>query len=189
MDTKYIRRLAEKTLNDKLNSSGCVLVTGPKFCGKTTLCNRFAKSTTSLKDSKIIALANSDPSFALKGERPHLIDEWQKAPEIWNEIKNDLDNDYQFGKYIITGSTTPVDPSRIQHSGAGRIAQMTLKPFSLYESGESSQAISLSNLFSQDAPSSDKTYLYNSELGLSDIAFLVCRGGWPISLKAKKNTP
>ena len=65
-----------------------------------------------MKSGNVIDLANSDPRGMLKGEWPNLIDEWQKAPEIWNEIKNDLDEDYQFGKYIITGSATPLDPSK-----------------------------------------------------------------------------
>ena len=102
----YRKRLAENILNEKLNSSGCVLVTGPKFCGKTTLCQRFAKSSVSLKNGNTIALANSDPKGVLKGEYPRLIDEWQKAPELWNEIKADLDEDYRFGKYIITETIT-----------------------------------------------------------------------------------
>lgn len=131
MPFEYRKRLAENILNEKLNSSGCVLVTGPKFCGKTTLCQRFGKSSVSLKNGNTIALANSDPKGVLKGEYPRLIDEWQKAPELWNEIKADLDEDYRFGKYIITGSTPPIDPSKIQHSGAGRISTMNLKPFSL----------------------------------------------------------
>ncbi len=185
MAIEYVRRLAEKTLTDKLNSSGCVLVAGPKACGKSTLCNRFAKSAVSLKTSNTIALANSDPTAMLKGEYPRLIDEWQKAPEIWNEIKNDLDKEYRFGKYIITGSTTPIDPHKIQHSGAGRISTMSLKPFSLFESGESSGAISLSTLFKQDEPSNDKVYFLGNT-SLLDIAYLLCRGGWPISLLAKK---
>lgn len=147
MPFEYRKRLAEAALIEKLNSSGCVSITGPKFYGKTTLCQRFAKSSVSLKNGNIITLANSDPKGALKGEYPRLIDEWQKAPELWNEIKADLDEDYKFGKYIITGSTTPVDPSKIQHSGAGRISTMNLKPFSLYESGESSGIISLPELF------------------------------------------
>ncbi len=185
MSFEYRSRLAESVLTEKLNSSGCVLVTGPKFCGKTTLCKRFAKSSLSLKNGNSIALANSDPRGALKGEYPRLIDEWQKAPELWNEIKNDLDEDYQFGKYIITGSTTPIDPSKIQHSGAGRIATMNLKPFSLYESGESSGIISLSKLF-QEEEKSDATYAYDNPMGLRDIAYMLTRGGWPISLMAKK---
>lgn len=135
MSVEYKRRLAETTLDEKLNSSGCVLVTGPKFCGKTTLCQRFAKSCVSLKNGNVIDLANSDPRGMLKGERPHLVGEWQKAPEIWNEIKNDLDEDYQFGKYIIAGSATPLDPSKIQHSGAGRISVMNLKKTSFANEG------------------------------------------------------
>ena len=99
----YIPRLAEKTLVTKLNSSGCVLVTGPKFCGKSTMCEEFARSVTALKTTNAIELARLDPRSALLGENPHLVDEWQKAPEIWNVIKDDLDNDYQFGKYILTG--------------------------------------------------------------------------------------
>ena len=185
MSFEYRSRLAESVLTEKLNSSGCVLVTGPKFCGKTTLCKRFAKSSLSLKNGNSIALANSDPRGALKGEYPRLINEWQKAPELWNEIKNDLDEDYQFGKYIITGSTTPIGPSKIQHSGAGRIATMNLKPFSLYESGESSGIISLSKLF-QEEEKSDATYAYDNPMGLRDIAYMLTRGGWPISLMAKK---
>ncbi len=186
MSFEYKKRLAENVLNDKLNSSGCVLVTGPKFCGKTTLCQRFAKSSVSLKNGNIIALANADPRGILNGEYPRLIDEWQKAPEIWNEIKNDLDSDYHFGKYIITGSTTPIDPSKIQHSGAGRISTMSLKPFTLYESGESSGLISLSRLFQENGPKENTVYSYDNPIGLMDIAYLLCRGGWPISTMAKK---
>lgn len=186
MPFEYRKRLAENILNEKLNSSGCVLVTGPKFCGKTTLCQRFAKSSVSLKNGNTIALANSDPKGVLKGEYPRLIDEWQKAPELWNEIKADLDEDYEFGKYIITGSTTPIDPSKIQHSGAGRISTMNLKPFSLYESGESSGIISLSELFKIKDAKEDINYALTNPIGLGDIAYMLCRGGWPISLMAKK---
>lgn len=179
----YIPRLAEQTLKDNLDASGCVLVKGPKFCGKTTLCARFANSVTALKTTNAIDLARADPSSALKGAKPHLIDEWQKAPEIWNLIKDDLDGDYQFGKFILTGSTTPVDPSRIQNSASGRIASMMLRPFSLLESGESSGSVSLKGLFEEK---DDFPFLYENPVSLADMAFYVCRGGWPISIMAKK---
>ncbi|MDY2574626.1 MAG: DUF4143 domain-containing protein [Bacilli bacterium] len=179
----YINRLAEKTLEDNLNSSGCVLVKGPKFCGKSTMCEKYSKSVIALKTTNAIQLAKMDPKSALQGDNPHLIDEWQKAPEIWNLIKDDLDKDYQFGKYIITGSTTPIDPSIIQNSAAGRIASMMLRPFSLYESKESLGLISLEKLFDKNY---DFNYIYDNQISLSDIAFYICRGGWPISVKAKK---
>ena len=181
----YIPRLAEKTLERKLNSSGCVVVSGPKFCGKSTLCNEYAKSTTTLKTSNAINLAKADPASALVGENPHLVDEWQKAPEIWNLIKDDLDKDYQFGKYILTGSTTPIDPSKIQNSAAGRITPLKLKPFSLLESKESSGVISLQGLFDKDYKFTSVFEQHNS-ISLSDIAHIICRGGWPVAVKAKK---
>lgn len=181
---KYVSRTIEPYFQRKLNSSGCVLVSGPKFCGKTTMCKHYAKSVISLKTSNAILLASSDPRSTLIGEKPHLIDEWQKVPEIWNLIRDSLDEDYQFGKYILTGSTTPVDPSKIQHSGAGRISSLILKPFTLWESKDSSGEISLSELFSD---LKFKTVHENDNpMTLSKIAYLVCRGGWPISLEAEE---
>lgn len=181
----YIPRLAEKTLITKLHSSGCVVVSGPKFCGKSTLCSRFSNSSTMLKTTNDIELARIDPLSTLQGKIPHLIDEWQKASEIWNYIKNDLDDDYQFGKYILTGSTTPVDCKNIQHSGAGRITNMVLKPFSLFESKESCGLISLGEMFNNQK-SFQTLYEKDNKVSLNDIAFSICRGGWPISLMAEK---
>lgn len=181
----YIYRLAEKTLKDNLNSIGCVLVRGPKFCGKSTMCEQYAKSVTALKTTNVIDLAKSDPKSTLVGRTPHLIDEWQKVPEIWNLIKDDLDKDYQFGKYILTGSTTPIDPTKIQNSAAGRIAPMTLRPFSLFESKESTGVVSLERLFDHNYAF---TSVFDNPISLSDIAFYVCRGGWPISVKAKRES-
>lgn len=181
----YIPRLAEQTLITKLNSSGCVVVAGPKFCGKSTMCEEYAKSVTALKTSNSIELAKADPRSALVGEKPHLIDEWQKAPEIWNIIKDDLDSDYQFGKFILTGSTTPIDPSKIQNSAAGRITPMMLRPFTLFESKESLGVVSLRGLFDKNY-SLGVVYDNQNPISLADIAFYVCRGGWPIAVKAKK---
>ena len=184
-DNEYVKRLAESVLLRKINSCGCVVVSGPKFCGKSTMCEKFAESKIALKTTNEIALANSDPKEVLKGEYPRLIDEWQKAPELWNLIRDDLDKNYIFGKYLLTGSTTPVDSTRIQHSGAGRITTTALKPFTLFESGESMGLISLSELFS--SPNNFKTIFFQeNKVGLSDIAYYICRGGWPISIKAKK---
>ena len=185
MKKNYKHRLVENSLERKLKSSGCVLVTGPKFCGKSTMCGQFAESSVELNTKNNIDLANANPESILAGETPHLIDEWQKVPELWNIIKADLDKDYVFGKYIITGSTTPVDPKAIQHSGAGRISELMLKPFTLFESGESKGLVSIGELFdSEDAfpfvlPKDNKT-------SLNDIAFLICRGGWPVALNAEK---
>ena len=112
----YLTRFAEKNIERALKSSGAVVVAGPKFCGKTTTCMLFQKSFVKLNTNQAIRLARLNPTQTLIGEKPRLIDEWQTVPDIWNQVKDDLDADYQFGKYILTGSSTPVDKSEIHHS-------------------------------------------------------------------------
>ena len=183
MKKEYINRLAENELKIKMNSSGCVLVAGPKFCGKSEMCKKYAKSEYLLIDQNSIELAKANEEEILKGKTPRLIDEWQKVPNLWNLIKADLDKDYEFGKYLITGSTTPPNPKIIQHSGAGRITRMLLKPFSLYESKESSGIVSLSKMFNKNK---DFKVSLENNTRLKDIARLMCRGGWPLSILANK---
>lgn len=124
-------------------------------------------------------MAKLDPKQALKGEKPRLIDEWQTVPDIWNQIKDDLDFNYQFGKYILTGSSTPADKTEIHHSGAGRISSLNMRPMSLFESLESKGSVSLSDLFDGKGIES---FNMNEDFLLDEVAFLICRGGWPVSL-------
>jgi len=176
---KYLRRYIERDIERALKSAGAVIVAGPKFCGKTTTSMLFQNSFIKLNTNSRIKLARLNPSQTLIGDRPRLIDEWQTVPEIWNCVKEDLDNDYVFGKYILTGSSTPVDKSEIHHSGAGRIASVSMRPMSLFESGESKGSVSLRDLFDgKDLSAFDE----NEDFTLQDVAFLVCRGGWPISV-------
>jgi len=158
-------------------------VAGPKFCGKTTTCMLYQKSYVKLNTKQAIVMARMNPKAVLNGETPRLIDEWQKAPDIWNQVKDDLDFDYQFGKYILTGSSTPADKADIYHSGAGRIVPLKMRPMSLWESKESKGTVSLSDLFD-----GGKQFPWdmNPEFVLDEVAFLVCRGGWPISVLAPK---
>ena len=118
----YYSRLIEKEIELKLRTSGAIVVAGPKFCGKTTTCMLYQKSFIKLNTKQAIAMARMNPKAVLPGENPRLIDEWQKAPDIWNQVKDDLDIKYEFGKYILTGSSTPADKTEVHHSGAGRIA-------------------------------------------------------------------
>lgn len=180
----YYKRLIEKDIELKLRTSGAVVVAGPKFCGKTTTCMLYQKSFVKLNTKQTITMARMNPKWALEGEKPRLIDEWQKAPDLWNQIKDDLDFDYQFGKFILTGSSTPADKTEVHHSGAGRIAPVKMRPMSLWESQESKGTVSLIELFDEK---SDYPWDLNSELSLEDIAFLICRGGWPISVRAPKD--
>ena len=179
----YYQRLIEKEIELKLKSSGAVVVAGPKFCGKTTTCMLYQKSFVKLNTKQAITMARMNPRAALSGEWPRLIDEWQKAPDIWNQVKDDLDFDYQFGKYILTGSSTPADKTEVHHSGAGRIAPLKMRPMTLWESRESKGTVSIKNLFDGG---SDFPWDVNADFTLDDVAFLLCRGGWPISVMAPR---
>ena len=180
----YYQRLIEEAIALKLKSSGAVLVAGPKFCGKTTTCMLYQKSFVKLNTKQAISMARMNPKAVLNGEKPRLIDEWQKAPDIWNQVKDDLDFEYQFGKYILTGSSTPADKTEVHHSGAGRITPLNMRPMTLWESKESKGTVSLKDLFDggQNFP-----WDMNSEFSLEDVAFLLCRGGWPISVLAPRD--
>ncbi|MCF0219055.1 MAG: ATP-binding protein [Muribaculaceae bacterium] len=180
----YYQRLIEKEIELKLRTSGAVLVAGPKFCGKTTTCMLYQKSFVKLNTQQAVTMARMNPKGVLSGEKPRLIDEWQKAPDIWNQVKDDLDFDYQLGKYILTGSSTPAEKTEILHSGAGRIAPVMMRPMSLWESHESNGAVSLEDLFNG---AKDFPWDMNGDFTLEDVAHLVCRGGWPISVLAPKD--
>ena len=180
----YYQRLIEKEIEKKLKSSGAIVVAGPKFCGKTTTCMLYQKSFIKLNTRQAITMARMNPKAVLNGEKPRLIDEWQTTPDIWNQVKDDLDFDYQFGKYILTGSSTPADKTEIHHSGAGRIAPLKMRPMSLWESKESKGTVSLSDLFDGGA---EFPWDMNEDFTLDDVAFLICRGGWPISVLAQRD--
>ena len=180
----YHERLIEKEIELKLRTSGAVVVAGPKFCGKTTTCMLYQKSFVKLNTKQAVAMARLDPKGVLNGEKPRLIDEWQKAPDIWNQVKDDLDFEYQFGKYILTGSSTPADKTEIHHSGAGRIAPVMMRPMSLWESKESNGKVSLEDIFNGAA---QFAWDMNQDFTLEMVAHLLCRGGWPISALSPKD--
>ncbi len=180
---QYYSRYIEESIRRKLKSCGVVLVAGPKFCGKTTTSSIFAKSVAKLNTSAAINLAKMEPRNTLVGETPRLIDEWQTVPEIWDEARAWIDENPAFGQFILTGSSTPADKTNIYHSGAGRIVTLKMRPMSLFESGDSKGTVSLQDLFAGTANVFDE----NKEKSLRDIAFLTCRGGWPLSLQTDRD--
>ena len=175
---KYRKRFADTILKEKLEAKGAVLVEGAKWCGKTTTSEQLAKSILYMQDpakkQQNIELADINPSILLKGDTPRLIDEWQLAPKLWDAIRFEIDQRDAFNQFILTGSAVPADLSDVSHSGTGRITRMLMRPMSLVESGDSSGEISLKELFNSKYKGESA-----SEAGLEDIAYLICRGGWP----------
>lgn len=181
---KYKKRVVDEILESKLKGSGAILIEGPKWCGKTTTSLQFAKSdlvmTDPTSEKENLLLADINPNILLEGETPRLIDEWQVAPKLWDAIRFLVDKRNLEGQFILTGSSTPVDKSVIDHSGAGRFSFVTMRTMSLYESGDSTGEVSLGELFEgNDIKGVNK-------LSLEDIAYLTCRGGWPKSTYLEK---
>lgn len=187
----YIPRIADDILRRKLRTSGAVLITGPKWCGKTWTALNAAKSVIYLQDpDKRISyqrMAQTSPSFLLRGEKPRLIDEWQTAIVLWDAVRFAVDKNPEKGQFILTGSVVVDEDNdarpdeRIEHTGTGRISRMRMRPMSLFESQESNGTVSLKELF-DGAP--DVTSI--STLSIDDLAFAICRGGWPASLSLEK---
>lgn len=176
----YLKRYVESEIERRMKSAGVIVVSGPKFCGKTTTATLFAKSVIKLNTTQAIDLARMEPHNTLIGEQPRLVDEWQTVPDIWNEAKAWIDENPKFGQFILTGSSTPADKTKIHHSGAGRIVSIMMRPMSLFESLDSKGTVSLGGLF--DNPGMP-IYDLNEDHQIADTAFLLCRGGWPLSLR------
>lgn len=175
----YKKRICDALLERKLKGVGAVLLEGPKWCGKTTTCERQAKSVLYMGDpetrDKNLQIASLDIGMLLTGDHPRLIDEWQEVPKFWDAIRYRVDHEDGFGHYILTGSAVPPDVSEITHSGTGRIVRLKMRPMSLWESGESSGVVSLEKLLAGESVS----VAVCEDRKLQDIAYLVCRGGWP----------
>lgn len=180
LKSKYRPRIADGLLKLKLSAMGAVLVEGAKWCGKTTTCEQQAKSVLYMADpnkrQEYLKLAELEIERLLEGEQPRLIDEWQDVPQFWDAIRFKVDHEGGEGQFVLTGSAVPPDMEKIAHSGTGRFARLKMRPMSLWESGESSGSVSLSSLFTGGKKI---TTAVAKELTLDDIAFLICRGGWP----------
>lgn len=175
---KYKQRIADSLLKRKVLGKGAVLIEGPKWCGKTTTATQLAKSVLDLGDASVLKQSTQmieiSPKSLLEGATPRLIDEWQALPPIWDSIRSEVDKRGVPSQFILTGSSVLPDAAETIHSGTGRFAHIMMRPMSLYESGESSGSISLKDLFDGKSPE-----VQPCELGIEEIAFLTCRGGWP----------
>lgn len=182
---QYKKRIADILLKRKLEGMGAVLIEGPKWCGKTTTAEQQAKSIVYMDDTEEgtdwIQLANINPQAVLTGDTPRLIDEWQLTPHLWDAVRYQVDHRGEDGQFILTGSAVPVEEEKMKHSGTGRISWLTMRPMTLWESGDSNGGVSLKQLFDGQ----ENCFVQNTQT-LEDIAYLVCRGGWPRATTQRK---
>lgn len=180
MGREYLKRIADRMLQERLAASGAVLIEGPKWCGKTRTALENSKSHLFMQDPdravSYLKAADIKPSLLLQGETPRLLDEWQTAPVLWDAVRFMVDQRGKPGQFILTGSAVPKD-NVVQHTGTGRISRLMMRPMSLYESLESNGSVSLRALF--DGQAEIDTF---STLTIEQIAFAIVRGGWPASI-------
>ena len=175
----YKNRIFDAILREELSVTGAVLIEGAKWCGKTTTAEQAAKSVLYLDDpdhaAAYLLQARTFPGQLLEGPAPRLVDEWQRAPSLWDAVRHKVDHADGPGQFILTGSSVPPDTDEMKHSGAGRFSWLRMRTMSLWESGDSSGEVSLSSLFDGLDPAGREPSIRD----LEEIAFLLCRGGWP----------
>ena len=186
--SEYRPRIADQLLAESLEALGAVLVQGTKWCGKTTTSVHHANSVLYMDDptqkAQNLALAQTNIKQLLAGATPRVIDEWELAPELWDAARFEVDHrDEHVGQFIFTGSAVPKekDKEKMFHSGAGRFDWITMRPMSLWESGDSTGDVSITDLFDGAMPEG------TSPIDLDRLAFLTCRGGWPGALTLSEN--
>ena len=171
----YMPRVADAQIERYLKAFGAVEIAGTKWCGKTWSALMQGASVSYVDEN--LDLARADPSMMLIGDRPHVIDEWQRVPAIWDCVRHEVDRARGTrGAFILTGSSTPATRQGEQgpaHSGAGRIGRVRMSPMSLFESGESTGQVSLEGLFAGEFT---PCVAERDTVGLVEAA---CRGGWP----------
>ena len=188
---KYLKRLLDETIEFTLKSKGALVIVGPKWCGKSTTANRYAKTIIDLMPlesrNEFIELAKISPSnFLNYGPKPILIDEWQHVAFIWDQVKYEVDKTGDFGQYILTGSVTDkakadIDDKNSRHTGNGRIIRKMMRTMSLYETGDSNGTVSLLDL------KNGKFSNAMSKKDINDYAYYVCRGGWPVAIGKERD--
>jgi predicted AAA+ superfamily ATPase len=181
---KYIKRATDVIVEEKLSGLGGLIITGPKWCGKTSTAEQFSNSAIYLDDlengSNNIQIASLNPSILLEGKTPRLIDEWQLAPSLFDAARREIDKRNASGQFIFTGSVTPpMKPTR--HSGTGRFSYVRMYPMSLFESGESNGSVSLADMFKGKPELGTE-----STVSIEKLVFCILRGGWPGSLRLKE---
>ena len=174
---QYRKRLIDDKIDKYLKIFGAISIQGPKWCGKTWTSLNHANSVTYMTEKSSRELAKIDPKYIFTKKRPQLIDEWQIVPAIWDTVRHECDNDYEKGKFILTGSTSLTKEEKeeeVFHSGTGRIAIIRMYPMSLYESGDSTGEVSIRDMLNNNVKCG-----YVRKVELYELARLIIRGGWP----------
>jgi uncharacterized protein len=170
---RYRRRIIDDELDVLMRGLPAIALEGPKAVGKTATAWQRAPTRHLLDDPDQRALAEADPARLLTSPRPILIDEWQLAPAVWDQVRRAVDADPAPGQFLLTGSSSPVE--RGSHSGAGRVVRLRLRPLSLAERLDTEPTVSLASLLRGNRPE----IAGEATMTLEDYADEILRSGFP----------
>lgn len=170
----YLPRVVDAEVAGGLQAMPAIVLEGPRACGKTSTGREHSRSEVMFGSDRSARIASTvGPEELLDGPEPRLLDEWQLAPEVWNQVRAAADEGRRPGRFILTGSAVPADDIT-RHSGAGRIMRIRMRPMSLLETGMSTGEVSMADLFSRET-----RFATRPDAGLRDLVEAACRGGWP----------
>lgn len=176
---RYLPRLADGLLDDRLHAMGAVLIEGVKGCGKTATARQQAASEVLLDiDPEAELRASIDPRLLLDGATPRLLDEWQRTPRVWDAVRRSVDDRGAAGQFILTGSATPKD-NLDRHSGAGRFGTLRMRTMTLTEKQATIPSVSVVDLLAGKG-----TEPANSAVSVHDYIDHIVIGGWPLLVGA-----
>lgn len=177
----YVRRIADVAIDQRIKAFNGINIVGPKGCGKTRTARERCHTVVEFQDEEqrdgYLSIADTAPGLFLRNEKPILFDEWQDAPKIWGAIRKYCDDHPEaIGEFYLTGSTSR--KAETPHTGTGRISELLLYPMTIFETGDSNGEVSLSQLFEDDYDIDGA----KNAVGLEELFYIACRGGWPRTL-------
>lgn len=164
----YLPRVIDFELDALKPLRGAYLIEGPKGVGKTATATRRAKTIWDLADAKVRNGITETPKMALQGAGPILIDEWQLVPDIWNEVKRQVDSKGISNTSILLTGSAPINFPNL-HSGAGRILSVRMRPMALSERGVIDPSISFRKLLDGHRPTKLKQFKSTPNLYVKEI--------------------
>lgn len=140
----YQHRIIDGELDELFSGLAAISIDGPKGVGKTATASQRARTVLRMDTAPDAELIRASPELLKLAEKPILIDEWQRVPEVWDRVRRRVDDDASGGQFLLTSSAVPTGVEL--HSGAGRIVSLRMRPLSIAERGLGEPTVSLSVL-------------------------------------------
>ena len=149
---QHYERLIETSLEALMKDFAAIAVEGLKGVGKTVSTKRLATSVFELDRPRDFDQIINIPETLLSEDPPVLIDEWQRIPAVWDQVRRAVDEGAHPGTFLLTGSIANTDTNI--HSGAARIIRRKMYPLSLAERAIETPTVLLADVFSAPVPCS-----------------------------------